>query len=83
MSPPSAIHVPLPVPTNSSAPPPELNEQEKSEYDRVLDHFTNPQYLLPGVPSEAGPLREEECMWLVRSIFVLENLYSSPDVVVL
>lgn len=69
-------HVPLPVPTHPSAsPPPELNEQEKSEYDRVLDHFANPDYRLPGVPSEAGSLMEEECMWLVRSLLMLKDLH--------
>ncbi|KIM64356.1 hypothetical protein SCLCIDRAFT_115568 [Scleroderma citrinum Foug A] len=60
-----ATHVPLPLPTHPSAPPPpELNEREKSEYDRVLNHFATPEYVLPGVSSETGSLTEEECMWL-------------------
>lgn len=71
-----ATHVPLPLPTHPSAPPPpELNEREKSEYDRVLNHFATPEYVLPGVSSETGSLTEEECMWLVRSVFMLKAFY--------
>jgi len=77
----SPTHVPLPVSTLPSAlPPPELNEQEKSEYDRVHDHFANPDYRLPGVPSEAGSLMEEECMWLVRSALMLAERPLLTDV---
>ncbi|KAI6042521.1 CRAL-TRIO domain-containing protein [Pisolithus marmoratus] len=61
-----AIHVPLPVPTHpNTQPPPELTGTAKLEYDRVLAHFANPEYCLPGVPSEkTSKLTEEECMWL-------------------
>ncbi|KAL4062745.1 CRAL/TRIO domain-containing protein [Scleroderma yunnanense] len=64
-SPTSSIQVPLPVPTHPCAPPPrELNEREKAEYDRVLAHFANEGYVLPGESSNTGSLTEEERMWL-------------------
>lgn len=62
----ATIHVPLPVPTHPNAqPPPELTGKAKQEYDRVFAHFANPEYGLPGIPSEkSSKLMEEECMWL-------------------
>ncbi|KAI6042523.1 CRAL TRIO domain-containing protein [Pisolithus marmoratus] len=62
----SAIHVPLPVPTYPEVrPPPELTGTAKSEYDRVLAHFADPEYCLPGTsPEKPSKLTEEECMWL-------------------
>ncbi|KAI6024974.1 hypothetical protein PISMIDRAFT_90130 [Pisolithus microcarpus 441] len=62
----ATVHVPLPVPAHpNTQPPPELTGKAKLEYDRVLAHFANPEYCLPGTPSEkSSKLMEEECMWL-------------------
>lgn len=65
------IQTPLPVPSHpNTAPPRELTEKEQAEYDSVLAHFTNPDYVLPTVEAEKGALTEEERMWLVRLHFL-------------
>jgi hypothetical protein len=67
----SPIQTPLPVLTHPNvAPPHELAEKEQAEYDRVLAHFANPDYVLPGVETENGALMEQERMWLVRLPFL-------------
>jgi len=67
----SSIQTPLPVPTHPNvAPPHELAEKEQAEYDRVLAHFANPDYVLPSVETEKGALMEQERMWLVRLPFL-------------
>lgn len=59
----SLVYTPLPVPTQPIATPPnQLNEKERAEYDRVLAHFSNPDY--------ESSLMEEERMWLVRRSFL-------------
>ena len=71
----SPIQTPLPVLTHPNvAPPHELAEKEQAEYDRVLAHFTNSDYVLPGVETEQGALMEQERMWLVRLPFLLFSL---------
>ena len=71
----SSIQTPLPVPTHPNVVPPhELSEKEQAEYDRVLAHFANPDYVLPGVETEKGALMEQERMWLVRLPFLPVSL---------
>ena len=75
----SLIQTPLPVPSHPDVPPPhELSEKEQAECDRVLAHFTDSGYELPGV--ENGVLMEEECMWLVRRLpsFFARPISPSP-----
>lgn len=63
----SPVQTPLPVPTHPNvAPPRKLTEKEQAEYDSVLAHFVNPEYVLPDVEAEKGALMEVERMWLVR-----------------
>ena len=66
----SPIQTPLPVPSRpNAASPQDLSEKEQAEYDRVIAHFQNPDYVLPDAEPEKGALMEEERMWLVRLPF--------------
>lgn len=74
----STVQTPFPVPSRLDAlPPPELSEKEQAGYDSVLAHFSNPDYVLPGVDTEEGMLMEEERMWLVRlPLFSIHSSFS-------
>jgi len=60
----TTVQTPLPIPARDFPPPQKLSEKERAEYDRVLAHFSNPDYVLPGTDAEKGFLMEEERMWL-------------------
>ncbi|KAG8213105.1 CRAL TRIO domain-containing protein [Butyriboletus roseoflavus] len=61
----SPVQTPLPVPSHPNvAPPRELTEEEQAEYESVLAHFANPDYVVPSVETEKGALMEVERMWL-------------------
>ena len=49
-------------------PPVELTENEQDMYEKVLKHFSSPEYALPGI--EKGQLKEEEKFWLSKECIV-------------
>ncbi|KAJ8456349.1 hypothetical protein ONZ45_g18756 [Pleurotus djamor] len=46
----------------------ELTENEQDMYEKVLKHFSSPEYALPGI--EKGQLKEEEKFWLSKECIV-------------
>ncbi|KAF9496708.1 CRAL/TRIO domain-containing protein [Pleurotus eryngii] len=62
--------VPLPVPSAPAdcKPSPELTATEDELYSKVLAHFSNPEYVIPGLAK--GQLKEEEKFWLSRECII-------------
>jgi hypothetical protein len=64
------VYAPIAPPFLESAEAPgELTPDQASMTAKVLEHFSKPDYLLPGL--EKGELGEEEKFWLVRPNFIL------------
>ncbi|OJA17109.1 hypothetical protein AZE42_02600 [Rhizopogon vesiculosus] len=61
----TSIHLPLPVPDYPDAhPPPALSEKEQTLYDRVLEHFSVADYIIPGINEDKAALIVDEKIWL-------------------
>jgi hypothetical protein len=60
----SKIYTPLPPPVSAGATPrKDLTASETDKQQKVFQHFSEPDYALPGV--EKGQLTEAEKFWLV------------------
>jgi hypothetical protein len=57
---------PPPPPTNEKPAPAELSTAQAEMHKKVLGHFQNETYKIPGI--ENGALLEEEKFWLVRCL---------------
>jgi hypothetical protein len=57
---------PPPPPTNEKPTPAELSTAQAEMHKKVLKHFQNEAYKIPGV--ENGALLEDEKFWLVRCL---------------
>lgn len=55
---------PPPPPINEKPAPAELSTAQAEMHKKVLEHFQNEAYKIPGL--ENGALLEEEKFWLVR-----------------
>jgi hypothetical protein len=73
----TSIHVPLPVPDHSDAhSPPVLLEKEQTLYDRVLDHFSGADYIIPGINEDKAALMVDEKFWLVSAISYHSSIHA-------
>src|SRR6266702_6322682 len=57
---------PPPSPPNEKPAPAELTAAQAEMHKKVLEHFRNEAYIIPGI--ENGALLEEEKFWLVRCL---------------
>ena len=60
------VYPPPPPPTNEKPAPAELSTAQAAMHKKVLEHFQNETYKIPGI--ESGALLEEEKFWLVRCL---------------
>lgn len=64
-------YLPFPPPSeHKTCPAKELKEDQQEKYAKVLTHFSDGKYEVPG--EKKGPLTEEEQFWIV-SILLLRN----------
>lgn len=57
---------PIPPPSLPARTRPTLTEEEQKKYETVLEHFTDPNFVVPGVGDGKHTLTEEEKFWLTR-----------------
>lgn len=48
----------------------DITAGQQKAFDAVLEHFSKPDYELPGEKDGAGKLKEEEKFWLVRAMCI-------------
>ena len=62
-------YLPFP-PTNESMSRParDLNDEQQGKYTKVLTHFSDEKYEVPG--EKKGPFSEEEKFWLVSFVCI-------------
>lgn len=66
------VYIPISPPAASDDFQPAEPKPEQSEmYSKVLDHFSQAEYALPGL--ENGQLTDQEKLWLVRSGVTLHD----------
>jgi hypothetical protein len=66
---PITLPLPPPPPLADACPHKDLTPNQIELQKKVLDHFSKPDYVLPG--EEKGELMEEEKFWLVRSFLLM------------
>lgn len=73
---PEKVYLPIPPPPQKELETPPavltLTEKEQTMYDKVFEHYSNPDYTIPGTEKD-GQLTEDEKFWLVR-----ERMTSTP-----
>lgn len=77
-----ATYEPAPVPNLADKTKPQgtdLTPKQQAELDKVLAHFSNPDYKLPQVDAENSTLSDEEKFWLVCFGIAFELNRCGPD----